>query len=535
MKKILQPLLHTPQSQPLPGSGQTPNHAGGFGWTVDDWTRLDRFLVLGSEAGTFYVGTSTLTRENASAVVRCIEADGLEVVRRVVDVSEGGRAPKNDPAVFVLGLCLKLGDEPTRAAAAAAVPRVCRIGTHLFGLAATVSAVGGWGRATKRTFARWYTDRDPAALAHDVTKYQARDGWSHRDVLRLAKPAGHDPTTPHGAIFQWITKGWSEVADAPPEAAHLRRLWAFERAKTADAATCVRLITDERLPRECIPTQHLNSPAVWGALLRSGDGMPLTAMLRNLGKMGEVGLLTPLSEAAAFVQARLGDADALRRARVHPLTLLSAQLVYAEGHGVRGSLSWTPVGAVVDALDAAFYTAFTNVPATGQRLCLAVDVSGSMACTKVNGLPNLPACTAAAALALVTASVEPQHQLIAFDDRLKALPITPGMRLAEARSVVEKLVSGGTDCALPMLDAAKKQTPVDAFVVLTDSESWQGEVHASVALQRHRDATGIRSKLAVMAMCSNHTSIADPDDGGMLNVVGFDAAVPEVLAAFIRS
>ena len=43
-----------PQSVPIPGSGQVPNSAGGFAWAVDDWTRLGRFLVLGSEGGSYY-------------------------------------------------------------------------------------------------------------------------------------------------------------------------------------------------------------------------------------------------------------------------------------------------------------------------------------------------------------------------------------------------------------------------------------------------------------------------------------------------
>ena len=47
---------------------------------------------------------------------------------------------------------------------------------------------------------------------------------------------------------------------------------------------------------------------------------------------------------------------------------------------MRGKHTWTPVGQIVDALDAAFYTAFENVEPTGKRLLLALDVSGSMAC-----------------------------------------------------------------------------------------------------------------------------------------------------------
>ena len=49
----------TPQTEPLPG--QIPNAAGGFYYPIDDWTLLDRFLILGSEAGTYYVSPVALT------------------------------------------------------------------------------------------------------------------------------------------------------------------------------------------------------------------------------------------------------------------------------------------------------------------------------------------------------------------------------------------------------------------------------------------------------------------------------------------
>ena len=44
---------------------------------------------------------------------------------------------------------------------------------------------------------------------------------------------------------------------------------------------------------------------------------------------------------------------------------------------------------------------------------------------------------------------------------------------------------------------------------------------------------GIDAKLIVMGMVSNGFSIADPTDAGMLDVVGFDASVPQVIAQFI--
>ena len=44
----------TPQREPIPGTARCPTRAGGFAWAVDDWTRLRRFLILGSEGGSFY-------------------------------------------------------------------------------------------------------------------------------------------------------------------------------------------------------------------------------------------------------------------------------------------------------------------------------------------------------------------------------------------------------------------------------------------------------------------------------------------------
>ena len=39
-----------------PGSTQVRNSNSGYSWQVDDWTRLDRFLILGAEGGTYYIG-----------------------------------------------------------------------------------------------------------------------------------------------------------------------------------------------------------------------------------------------------------------------------------------------------------------------------------------------------------------------------------------------------------------------------------------------------------------------------------------------
>lgn len=523
----------TPQSQPILGSTQVANDAGGYAWPVDDWTRLDRFLVLGSEGGTYYVGEQKLTRENAEAVARCIKADGLRSVQRIVEISETGRAAKNDPALFALAMASGLGDEPTRRAAFDALPKVARIGTHLFHFAQYREQFGGWGRLCRRAFDRWYQQRDAKSLAYQMVKYQGRDGWTHRDLLRLTKPVPVDEQ--HSALYHWATKGWESVGDEPHPDEALRLVWAFERAKRAQSVGEVAgLIREHGLPREAIPTQWLNEQGVWSVLLK---GMPLTAMIRNLATMTRVGLLQPMmSGAVQYVGERLlSDPDGLRKARIHPISILAALTTYAQGHGERGHNTWTPVPQIVDALDRAFYLSFGNVQPTNKRILVGVDVSGSMANTVVNGVPGLDARKAAAAMALVTLATEPNTLALAFDTKLYAPPVSARQRLDDVVRTFASVGGGGTDCALPIVYAFHKNLPVDAFVILTDSETWQGDMHPSQAIQAYRKKTGIQAKLIVVAMCANKVTLADPNDAGMLNVVGFDTATPELIRDFIAS
>src|SRR5712671_2067367 len=76
--------------QRLPLAGQAANSAGGHAWAVDVWTRLRRFLVLGSEGGSYYASQWTLTRENARSVEQAVAEDGLRAVEEIVRVSREG-------------------------------------------------------------------------------------------------------------------------------------------------------------------------------------------------------------------------------------------------------------------------------------------------------------------------------------------------------------------------------------------------------------------------------------------------------------
>jgi len=185
-------------------------------------------------------------------------------------------------------------------------------------------------------------------------------------------------------------------------------------------------------------------------------------------------------------------------------------------------------------------------------MLLALDVSGSMGSGGVAGVPGLTPRDASAALALVTAATESQYDVVGFyageggltvgkrrewylgRDGLTPLPISPRQRLDDAVKTVSDLPFGGTDAALPMLYAQAREREVDVFVVYTDSETWAGDVHPVQALNDYRRAPGIDARLVVVGMVSNGFSIADPNDQGMLDVVGFDTATPQLISDFAR-
>ena len=588
----------TPQAQPIPGSTQVANSGGGYSWPVDDWTRLDRFLILGAEAGTYYIAERDLVKENHDAVVRCIHADGARAVSRIVEISDSVRAPKNDPAIFALALVTAHGNQAAKALAFQNLAKVCRIGTHLFHFAEYVNALRGWGRGLRNAVGRWYLGQAADKLAYQVVKYQQRDGWAHGDLLRLAHPKA--PSPEHEAVFRWLLAGAAGLGErtvkrrvgqaSPPAGAagvsprensafaetksgtargpafnqqagrllHDERtvtypptgklpeiIEAFEKAKkTTNKSEIVALIREHDLPREAIPTQWLNELEVWDALL---EHMPMTALVRNLGKMTAIGLVQPFSEAGKTIVRKLGDQAVLKRARIHPLAVLVAEKVYAQGRGEKGSLTWEPVPKIIEALDEAFYATFQNVEPCGKPVLLALDVSGSMEASMIAG-SCLSAREASAAMALVTAATERDCEIIAFsaaanghggqwgggESGITRVDLSPRLRLDEVIKRLGTIPMGGTDCALPMIWAQRNELRVAGFVTYTDSETWAGSIHPSQALREYRADFVDEAKAVVVGMTSNGFTLADPNDRGMLDVVGFDTSVPAIISDFIR-
>ncbi len=536
--------FRTPQGEAATPD-QVRNDAGGYVFELSDRARLERFLVLGSDAPTYYAKARTLTRDNARAVLRALDADPAGTVATIIEVSRSGRAPKQSPAIFALALAAAHPKDEARAAALAALPAVCRTGAHLFEFLAVVTELRGWGRGLRRAVCRWYTSKDVDALAYQVLKYRQRAGFSHRDALRLAGGAMGSRSEGHDALFRWITAGREALGErevsrgettsryaAVNAAALPARIGAFEALQaTRRPQRAAALVRENGLTHEMVPAELQSSRKVWDALRVD---MPMTAMLRNLGRMTSYGVLTQGSEGTRAVVARLRDGARLQKARVHPLGVLVALNTYRSGKGVRGSLTWKPVPQIVAALEEAFDLAFHGVEPTGKRLCLALDVSGSMGFSEIAGMTGITPRVGSAAMALTTMRTEEAWSICAFASELRPVTLHPRMALSEVIDRVSGLPFGGTDCAKPMQWALQQRLPFDGFVVYTDNETCAGREHPFEALARYRQAMGIPAKLIVVGMTATRFSIAKQDDPGMLDVVGFDAAAPRFMARFLR-
>ena len=560
----------TPQSKRAK-STQVKGRAGGYVFKVDDWTRLNRFLIIGNENGGYYASSRELTMENYDCILNCLKLDAKRTVDTIVEISDQGRAIKNDPAIFALAVCSVHGDEKTKTYANKVMPKVARFSTAFFTWIDAVNTLkeGRKGKGLLRAIGRWYTEKGAVQLAYQVCKYPGRSvgnqRWTHADALRLARispsrdgrPSRNGkaltiPSDDHAVVFDYATHGVTsakEMAKREAEAkasgksqkatglseskfkalqySNLKYIWAHEQAKSATSnKQVIKLIEDFGLTRESVPTQFRNELEVQRALLAR---MPMTALIRNLGGMTSSGLLKPLADETALVIDKITNEEALKKSRIHPMTIMLALRTYGTGNGMR--TTWKPVAAIKDAMEEAFYKAFNYVEPTGKKFLYGIDVSGSMGWHGI-GSSNMTSREAAAVVAMTCARSEKNYAMMAFSHEFVNLNITAKDSLDTVLRRTANLGYGGTDCALPMKYAIKHELDVDVFVVMTDNETWCGGIHPFQALKEYRKKFNKNAKLAVLAFESSEFTIADPSDAGMMDIAGLDSNVPKVLAEF---
>jgi hypothetical protein len=315
----------------------------------------------------------------------------------------------------------------------------------------------------------------------------------------------------------------------------LKHLHAIHEAgEKKDIPLACALIRSGRLVREHVPTTLFGSKEIWITLLET---MPLEALLRNLGKLTQIGVA---AEKHREIVVRLTNQAEALKARIHPIKVLVASKVYTNGCGDSGSLTWTPNAYIGVALTDLFRISYGAVTPTGKRIMLGIDVSGSMS-SAVLGSKVLTCRDASIAMALLYLETETNVSAVAFSNTLTDLlapssknRLTRGMTLQQALAATNGMNFSNTDCVLPIQHAIKHNILIDAFIVITDNETYAPNEHPQNALIRYRELTGIQAKLIVLGMTGNCFTIVDPTDRNTLNLAGFDTSTPEIASMFMR-
>lgn len=533
LNNVAKGLNKTPQSEKAK-AGQVKNNAGGFVFQVSDQSRLERFLILGVDGGTYYVNEAIHAKTNVQFLNEMIERDEASVLATIVDVSVNGRAYKQSPALFALASVIVHGRD--KQAVKAVFNRVVRTGTNLYEVVNYLNTMGGWGRAKREIVSSWF-DRDADKLAYQTVKYRSRkfgdNTWTLKDVMRKAHPQNVNTSV---ADFV-LSKPHDAIDD-------LRVIEGFKKMQSATSVKDVLDVLDnyEMLPWETIPTQFLKDVKIWKTLFSNGQ-LRGQALVRNITRLARYGAFKDMMFAAQYAAA-LTDQKMIEQTRLHPINFLNAAVVYREGQVDRKDYyggrkkNWETESVIADALDEGFHKAFKSVVPANKRTMLAIDVSGSMSAL-ANGL-DLSCAQVSAAMAMTIARTEPAHIIRGFtsdsygyrNSGLTDLGISARTDLATAMRNVQRHNWGGTDCSLPMTWALANKVEVDTFVVITDNDTWAGNVHPFQALKQYRKVTGIDARMAVLGVQATEFTIADPSDSGMMDFVGFDSNAPRVLADF---
>lgn len=520
----------TPQSEQA-SPDQVKNNAGGWVYDIGVREAFNRFLILGTEGGTYYMDERKLTKAGM-ALVKLAVAE-LSPSDFMFDVEHAAKvAPKRTYALWALSEALVSGTNEHKALAPRTAKMICFTGTDVFELVSYIDGRRGWSDAIKRVFTTILLETPVDKLALWSVKYRDRFGFTWRDLLRLTHPKTTDPE--RNAVFAFMAGKDSLHPFMPVQVGFLAN------AQGIDEETTLQLIDTFGLPWEALRDEQ-RTPLVWKAVTPNIGNQ---AVLRNLATFTRNGL-TEDREYAKVVAGRIAGASNL-----HPIKVLDALRTYQSGGNIgrsRGGVyrPYTPwLTALEDSLDRSFTD---GVNATGQRIYVGLDVSGSMGAL-AQGSFVLNCREVGAALALAFVKNEDNVEINGFCDGrgrqvgyhnfrdnvvMKHLPFSARTSFNDAITITSGLPFGGTDCALPMIDALERKVKVDTFIVITDNETWHGQIHPMEALRKYRVESGLNSRLVVIALTPTRFSIADPADRGTLDIAGFSSDLPVVIERFM--
>jgi 60 kDa SS-A/Ro ribonucleoprotein len=490
------------------------NAAGGAAYALGPKEALARYAATGCISDTYYVKAEQHLEKVLGLAAAC---DPLFVAKVAVFARTRGFM-KDLPALLLATLATR-GDEG-RAALKAAFPAVIDNGRMLRTFVQIVRS-GKLGRKSfghgPKRLVQGFFESSPTWLFRQLSTGQSPSG---ADVVKMVHPKGKTPE--HDALLGYligkVSPGDEKWARVPPIVAQLEA-WKADRSLDPPA-----------VPFELLTAKPLDA-AQWARVIRNGQWhfirMNLNTAIRHGALEADPGL-------EQFIADRLRDPESIRKARVMPYQLLAA---------------YKHVGAevprpIVDALHDAMEIAIGNVPATGGRLLVVVDVSGSMG-SPVTG--SFGAGQPASKVRCVDVAALFAAAMLRRNPAAKILPVDTSVHLdyqPEPRdSVMTNAVKlaaycgGGTALSAGFAHVNAFRLRFDHVVVVSDSESWADAGYGPGTGLMHEWET-LRSRnpgasLVCIDITPARTHQIAPGHSEILHVAGWSDAVFDVVSAFL--
>jgi 60 kDa SS-A/Ro ribonucleoprotein len=516
----------TPQSQPIPGreAEMVKGKSSGYMFKVDTWQRLRRCLLIGTANGSYYATKWELTNDFVDVLETAIRADPDRVAAEIVYASDG-RALNNSTSIWAVVILSMDESKAAKTAFQTIFPQVIRTASHFYEWMSYTKSVRGFGKIVREAGKNWLTQGDTAALAYQLLKYQQRHGFSNRDALRLfhVKPQ----TEERDLLFKWVVNGWETLPDRSPTEA-LDRIWWYEWLKRNPEGT-KEAISKGRLTHEmAAPVGKMDRDA-WQLLF---EDMPIGALLRNLGSLTEIGVLShtkgqkSINKNLERVATILNSKERLKKGRIHPIDVLKALKTYKSGGKLgKSSKTWTPTPRIIDILETALEMSFDAIEPTGKVFMHAVDISGSMSSYTVSSI-NLTCCEIATTMALASAKAELNYMIRGFSTKFIDLKITRSDSFSSAIRKTSNQNFGGTDASAAFNWMIGNNCYADVICLWTDCESWAGSKHPTQALAEYRQKVNPNAKAIYISLVPNHITLVDPKDPNSWDIAGFDPSTP---------
>jgi 60 kDa SS-A/Ro ribonucleoprotein len=520
----------TTQRKPIPGREEEmkKSFSGGYAFKAENWQVLKRWLLTGSMFGAFYQGKEQMTEDNVKVLKGLINEDPKKVAEMILECSKKG-INVHTP-IFAL-VHLSNGDGNAKNSFREVFSEVIRNGSQLYEFISYVKDLRGFGKTIHKAVKSWLDAKDVKELEYQFLKYQNRNGWSGRDLLRMIKPSVADNDYKK-FVYNWMVGGTKKNPLIPIEQfpEMLGRIKVYEQLKKGcSESDVIQAIDKFKMTWEMIPGNITMTGGIWSALFKT---MPVGATVRNLGNLTEKGVFK--NKANLELLEQRFSKENLKKAYIHPINLASAQKIYSQGgEGGKSKLRWDVIPRVEDIIEQAINDSFEVLEPTGKHFFHALDVSGSMHSGNV-GTMWLAPYQVEGIMALASIKAEKDYFVGGFDTQFTPMKFrrdTPFKSVTDCRSGLWPSNFGGTDASAAYDYAIAKKIETDVFVFWTDSESWAGRKHPSQAFAEYKNRVNKNAKAIYITLTAygDNITLADPKDPQSYDFASFTGETPKLI------